>query len=174
MSETGVNAKMYRPFPLRRYVSRFGSSYIFELVAIPFLGTATVVIIGFLSVALNPRAGGFVDQISLFPPWPLAIAVGIIFCVNRNRPKARFAAQFAWLLPLVFLLFGVCVLWTEPPPYYSRQAWKAMFSHSCGGESCFEPIAACLPSAFAIPYSVTAMVLRMSKRYKKRTGHTKV
>jgi hypothetical protein len=66
MSETAVNAKMHRPFPLRRYVSRFGRSHIFELVAIPFLGTATVVIIGLLSAALNPRAGGFVDQISLF------------------------------------------------------------------------------------------------------------
>jgi hypothetical protein len=174
MSETSVNAKMYRPFPLRRYASRFGRSYILELVAIPFLGTATVVIIGLLSAALNPRAGGFVDQISLFPPWPLAIAVGIIFCVNNNRPKPSFAAKFAWLLPFGFLLFGVSALLREPPPYYSRQGWEAMFGHSCGGESCFEPIAACLPSAFAIPYSVTAKVLRMSKRCKNRTGHTKV
>jgi hypothetical protein len=68
MSEPPVQAKLYRPFPLRRYVSRFGRSYIMELVAIPFLGTATVVMIGLLSVALNPRAGGFVDQISLSPP----------------------------------------------------------------------------------------------------------
>ncbi len=158
-------SRVRRPFPLRRYVSRFGKSYLVEMIAVPLVGTVAIIVISFLPV-LNHSADKFLWDSTYWPPWPFPILVGLISSVIRNRQRVRFPALLAWLLPTLRLLGYLVGMWTEAAPYYSRQEWKGMFAHTCEGEGCVNPIFVCVPVAFSASYSVAALILWLLKRNK--------
>jgi hypothetical protein len=141
-------------FRFERRISEIAKNHGWELIGVPAAGCACIFAIG-----VSQIAGRFSDQITLFPPWPVPIAVGVIFGFVKNRKSVSAAAFFVWVLPAIWLLFGLWGQWTSTIREYAWQGWHAMFAHTCEGEDCLGPIFACVPLVFSVAYSTTAAIL---------------
>jgi hypothetical protein len=141
-----------------RYIAQFAKKYGFQLVGVPLIGAA-IVFVGGILLGLSPSTSNFADSVSFFPPWPLAIVTGAVFCLVRNRRAVSSAAMFAWAVPGTYFLIYIESLRNSSVSADAWQGWHEMFAHSCAGESCFDPILACVPVVFSLSYSATAAIL---------------
>ena len=160
-------------FRFERHISEIARKHGWELIGVPAAGCACVFVF-----AASQIAGRFSDRIALFPPWPVPIVVGVIFGLVKNRKSISAAAFFVWALPAIWFLFYLWGQWTSTREY-AWQGWHAMFAHTCEGESCLDPIFACVPLVFSATYSATAAILwgtrrRARKIYNERLHAQKI
>lgn len=155
---------------IERYIGEFAKKYGFEFVGVPLAGAA-MVFVGSMLLALNPFTAKFAERLSLFPPWPLAIVLGVAFCLVKNRNALSLAAPFAWALPAAYVLMCIISIPFSVYPAYEWQDWRDMFTYSCPGEGCFGPIMACVPLVFSLSYSATAVILWSRRRANLSKRH---